>query len=743
MDRVMSHTKKVFKFHPYTGTAVVLLILALTLASLSCYLFYLSYTDGGIEAVLPFSLGVAALAFGLLCFMGVSMSRRTCVRKLDFWVRRKNFVFILLIFLFCVAIIYFGFSIAQSKLNVTFVRTIGGALQYEIIDLGNIPRGMIIYVNWDADAPVSIYLTNYTSVYHGIQEALWTGSYISASGKALGFKWITDHQDHYVLVIAKPVTYADVTVTVDVGTVRIPWEVPGFSTLMGLLFILAYGLRRFRQTVGFSLKKLLQAALSLIKLREFKIFIITFLAYVLCAPTFFQSSNEVTRFELARALMEKQTVILTTDYNYALKMGLWPDVSFYDYAFYSALAPGASFLVIPFILVGDLLQALFPSVAFFNPVTFAIMLPSLSTSLTAILIYKTCVMLGAKDRSSALTSLVYAFGTIAWAFSESFFPHAISAFLVTSGIYLVLKYTHHDSASIELLAISGFILGCAVLVEYPLVLVLPPLLCYLYVRKRDFVTLGYFLVPYVVSLASVWLYNAICFDSPFVFPEQYGVLLAQKGVPWTEVFSNPIQVGLYGLLFDQFRGLFYYSPVLLFALPGFYLLYKDHWETAVLFASTFLIFLFFYSKWWCWFGGSSFGPRFLLPALPLLTIPLHKVIDQYFHEKAFWSAFLIACAISVVVSALGALTCPASSEDVASPVLDYNLMKIEWGEVISWVYLSNTKWFDILYAVNPILPKLVPAFFMITYGVAGMWWLNLFPPLNRRRTKTESGRKVS
>jgi hypothetical protein len=59
-------------------------------------------------------------------------------------------VFILLIFLFCVTIIYFGFSIAQSKLNVTFVRTIGGALQYEIIDLGNIPRGMIIYVNWDA-----------------------------------------------------------------------------------------------------------------------------------------------------------------------------------------------------------------------------------------------------------------------------------------------------------------------------------------------------------------------------------------------------------------------------------------------------------------------------------------------------------------------------------------------------------------------------------------------------------------
>jgi hypothetical protein len=91
MNRVMSHTKKVFKFHPYTGTAVVLLILALTLASLSCYLFYLSYTDGGIEAVLPFSLGVVALAFGLLCFMGVSMSmsRRTCVRKLDFWVGRK------------------------------------------------------------------------------------------------------------------------------------------------------------------------------------------------------------------------------------------------------------------------------------------------------------------------------------------------------------------------------------------------------------------------------------------------------------------------------------------------------------------------------------------------------------------------------------------------------------------------------------------------------------------------------
>jgi hypothetical protein len=653
---------------------------------------------------------------------------------------RKNSIFVLMIVLFSIVIVYFGFSVVNSKHDMVIAQTIERPL-YGTVDLGNIARGVIVYVNWEADAPVNVYLTNYTSAQYAIETALETGSYINANGSEVGFKWITDHPDHYMLVLGKSSGYPTVTVTVYVSTVRIPWEAVSFSVLISL-FVLGYSLRRVSWPVGFSRIKLRQAVGSLIKRVEFKLFLLTFLAYAICAPISFQSSNEVARYALARAMIEKRSVILTTDYNYALETGMWPDVSYYDYAFYMTLAPGASFLVIPFVLAGDLLQALFPSVAFFNPVTFTIMLSSLCMSLTAVLIFKICVLMGAGEKASVITALVYAFGTIAWAFSESFFPHTISAFLVTSGIYLVLRYARRDGESIEFLAVSGFILGYAVLVEYPIVLVLLPVLCYLYVRKRDLIILGYFLVPYILSVSSVWLYNAICFDSPFIFPEQYGVLLAQKGVPWAEVFSNPIQMGLYGLLFDQFRGLFYYSPVLLFTLPGFYLLYKDHREETVLFAATFLIFLFFYSKWWCWFGGSSFGPRFLLPVLPLLTIPLHKVIDHYFHEKAFWPAFLIACMISVFVAAFGALTCSASSEDVASPVLDYNLMKIMWGEIISWFYLSNIKWFDILYKVNPVLPKIIPTFFMVVYGLAGMSWLNLLPKLKNFRPKTRLRRET-
>jgi hypothetical protein len=70
--------------------------------------------------------------------------------------------------------------------------------------------------------------------------------------------------------------------------------------------------------------------------------------------------------------------------------------------------------------------------------------------------------------------------------------------------------------------------------------------------------------------------------------------------------------------------LYFYSPVLLFALPGFFQWWRSrrsHGEFWVAFTCTCIVFLFNASSimWW---GGFAIGPRYMLPMLPFMALAL-------------------------------------------------------------------------------------------------------------------------
>lgn len=117
---------------------------------------------------------------------------------------------------------------------------------------------------------------------------------------------------------------------------------------------------------------------------------------------------------------------------------------------------------------------------------------------------------------------------------------------------------------------------------------------------------------------------------PLAFgPALYAILFASKNfVTVGSPFSTfqPYQIGdplagSFGLLFDRFHGLFWYSPLLGLALVGWVLPSPVRryvkWPSAAGFVGYFMI----TAAWIDWRGGSSYATRLLLPALPALIIP--------------------------------------------------------------------------------------------------------------------------
>lgn len=97
-----------------------------------------------------------------------------------------------------------------------------------------------------------------------------------------------------------------------------------------------------------------------------------------------------------------------------------------------------------------------------------------------------------------------------------------------------------------------------------------------------------------------------------------------------ESFSTPLLVGLYGILFSAGKSVFLFSPPLIAGFVG-WRAFRDRFRSdAVLFASVFVVQLVFYSKWWDWSGDDSWGVRFLLLSVVLMTIPIAEVNSRVF-----------------------------------------------------------------------------------------------------------------
>jgi hypothetical protein len=118
-------------------------------------------------------------------------------------------------------------------------------------------------------------------------------------------------------------------------------------------------------------------------------------------------------------------------------------------------------------------------------------------------------------------------------------------------------------------------------------------------------------------------------------------------------FSNPLWIGLYGILFSAGKSVFLFSPLLLLAGGALRRAFAEEatrrlgvWA-AGLFAGQVL----FYAAWWDWSGDDDWGVRFLVPSvLALLAVVM---LFARLNSPVFWLLAFAGLLVQVPAVALG------------------------------------------------------------------------------------------
>lgn len=275
--------------------------------------------------------------------------------------------------------------------------------------------------------------------------------------------------------------------------------------------------------------------------------------------------------------------------------------------------------------------------------------------------------------AAMLTIFVLAIGTnllyyIGW---ESAAAHA-SGFALIS-ICLELAYRFSNQASPRKLLLFGFLLGLVVLVR-PVNIFIALFIFGLFLKQ----SLGNDLkakhvvwmavggaIPWLLQVG-MWFYTTNQF-----YYYGYGEERFFWGDP--QIVNG---------LFSWRKGWIVYTPIMVFAIIGFYPFFKSNRPLS---GSIFLLFAFYIYlnfSWWCWWYGGSYGQRSMIDLYPLLAIPLAFFFQWLFKTRVWIKA--PALIIVVLLSLYNVFT----SWQAAKALIHYESMT---KEAYKAVFLK-TKW---------------------------------------------------
>jgi hypothetical protein len=227
-------------------------------------------------------------------------------------------------------------------------------------------------------------------------------------------------------------------------------------------------------------------------------------------------------------------------------------------------------------------------------------------------------------------SLLYAFGSLAWFYAGVLYSDQLVGLMLTLAGLCAVRYRScfPPAAGESRVGAAGWAFAAGAALSLALLsrwdtalLVIVPISAYfLYtrvsLRRREH---GFwwglvrdaslFLAPILLAAAVNVAYDVFRYGRPLGGP--YGTVVG---------FTTPLLTGLYGLLLSPGAGLLIFVPIVLLAPFGARALYRRWPALAVLIISLILIRLLFYARWGDWAGGTTWGPRYLVPVLPMLFV---------------------------------------------------------------------------------------------------------------------------
>ena len=109
----------------------------------------------------------------------------------------------------------------------------------------------------------------------------------------------------------------------------------------------------------------------------------------------------------------------------------------------------------------------------------------------------------------------------------------------------------------------------------------------------------------------------------------------------SERFGGPFLKNLEGVLFSPGRSPFVYSPILVLAIPGTWLLLRKQPILALICLVVIAAYVFTVARLFNWAGGTSWGARLITPTAPLCGVLLAPTVDYIWKNKLLATAALL------------------------------------------------------------------------------------------------------
>lgn len=307
------------------------------------------------------------------------------------------------------------------------------------------------------------------------------------------------------------------------------------------------------------------------------------------------------------------------------------------------------------------------------------------TALAVWMMYLTLGLFIQKE-SALLLSFLYGMGTALFPIAaQSLWQHGPSVFWWGVCLYFMIRsYQTQTNSSPQQnakshiprwLIIGGIAAGFAILCRNTNGLMVAfcsmALLCHFRYRAL------YFIVPAGLLTALLLAYNYYYFGS------WKGGLVVLLTFQWeldrisSGQWSTPVLTGLAGLLISPSRGIFIFSPFLMFAIWGMWSCIRNQSgvnRLLIWLIPAPILLLLLFSKYSVWWGGNShFGPRYQIETFPFFMIYLAVVWKQILSKRFILILFFLLSLYSVWVQLVGAFCYPGGwTSEPVSLSLDYD-----------------------------------------------------------------------
>ena len=262
----------------------------------------------------------------------------------------------------------------------------------------------------------------------------------------------------------------------------------------------------------------------------------------------------------------------------------------------------------------------------------------LLTALLCVVLYSTGRALGGRPRDALLVALAATFGTFLIVYSKDFFSEPLLALAIALALWQTL-------AGRSWLAAAFLALG---MLTRPQALLLAPLFWLFWVHRDG---LRRALGPGVIlaaGAAAVLLYNWLRFGN-----------VTESGYPDDQGFRAEVWTGAWGLLTDPSKSLFLFAPLAVL-LPFAIWSLRGRGQVGLAWLTTGIVVVGFLTaaSWSIWWGGWTWGPRLLIPAL----VPVLPALAPWVRDSPGRRRLVVALAVVGALVSVAAVIVPTSAQ---------------------------------------------------------------------------------